>query len=93
MHYSVRFLFFFVAVLLGLGCAGEWECDDGIDDDDDGYTDCDDGDCSTDAACVEESDTDWSSCCKHCGSSSQPCGDTCISNSSTCHTSGGCACF
>lgn len=31
-------------------------------------------------------------CCKHCGSDSKPCGDTCISRSKTCHTPGGCAC-
>jgi hypothetical protein len=33
------------------------------------------------------------SCCKHCGSTSKPCGDTCISNSYTCHTPPGCACY
>lgn len=31
-------------------------------------------------------------CCKHCGSTSQPCGNSCISNSKTCHTAPGCAC-
>lgn len=31
-------------------------------------------------------------CCKHCGSSSKPCGDSCISTSSTCHSPPGCAC-
>jgi hypothetical protein len=31
-------------------------------------------------------------CCKHCGSTSQPCGDACISNKNTCHTAPGCAC-
>jgi hypothetical protein len=38
---------------------------------------------------------DWNgggACCKECGHNSQPCGDTCISNDKTCHTSGGCAC-
>jgi hypothetical protein len=30
-------------------------------------------------------------CCKHCGSNSQPCGDTCISLSKTCHVGVGCA--
>jgi endonuclease YncB( thermonuclease family) len=33
------------------------------------------------------------SCCKHCGSNSQPCGDSCISLRYTCHKSGGCACY
>ena len=32
-----------------------------------------------------------SGCCKHCGNS-QPCGDSCISWSKTCHKIGGCAC-
>lgn len=32
-------------------------------------------------------------CCKHCGSDSQPCGDTCIALDKTCRTSDGCACF
>jgi hypothetical protein len=31
-------------------------------------------------------------CCKHCGSTSQPCGNSCISNKYTCHTAPGCAC-
>ncbi|MDB5870666.1 MAG: hypothetical protein JWQ07_108 [Ramlibacter sp.] len=31
-------------------------------------------------------------CCKHC-TTGKPCGDTCISNSYTCHTPGGCACY
>lgn len=31
------------------------------------------------------------SCCKYCGES-KACGDSCISSSKTCHTSGGCAC-
>jgi len=31
-------------------------------------------------------------CCKHCGPSSQPCGDSCISRSKTCHKGRGCAC-
>ncbi|MCX6786854.1 MAG: SH3 domain-containing protein [Candidatus Kaiserbacteria bacterium] len=31
-------------------------------------------------------------CCKHCGSTSKPCGDTCISLSKTCHVGVGCAC-
>lgn len=33
-----------------------------------------------------------SRCCKHCGASSKPCGDSCISLSKQCHKSGGCAC-
>jgi hypothetical protein len=32
-------------------------------------------------------------CCKHCGSTSQPCGDTCISLNYTCYTPPGCACY
>jgi len=31
-------------------------------------------------------------CCKYCSSSSKPCGDSCISLSRNCNTSGGCAC-
>jgi len=31
-------------------------------------------------------------CCKHCGTTSKPCGDTCISNKFTCNTPPGCAC-
>jgi hypothetical protein len=30
-------------------------------------------------------------CCKVC-KTGKPCGDTCISKTETCHTSGGCAC-
>jgi hypothetical protein len=30
-------------------------------------------------------------CCKHC-TTGQPCGDTCISRTNTCHVGGGCAC-
>lgn len=30
------------------------------------------------------------SCCKHCGSTSTPCGDSCISNSYTCNQPNGC---
>lgn len=33
-----------------------------------------------------------SSCCKHCGPSSQPCGNSCISLRYTCHVGPGCAC-
>jgi hypothetical protein len=33
-----------------------------------------------------------SGCCKHCGPNSQPCGDSCISRSYTCHKGAGCAC-
>lgn len=33
-----------------------------------------------------------SSCCKVCGPNSQPCGDSCISLSYTCHKGPGCAC-
>jgi len=33
-----------------------------------------------------------SGCCKHCGPNSQPCGDSCISRSYTCHKAAGCAC-
>jgi hypothetical protein len=33
-----------------------------------------------------------SPCCKHCGSKSQPCGDSCISKSYTCRKPPGCAC-
>jgi hypothetical protein len=32
------------------------------------------------------------SCCKHCGASSQPCGDSCISKNYTCSKPPGCAC-
>ena len=32
-------------------------------------------------------------CCKHCGPTSKPCGDSCINNSYTCHTPPGCACY
>jgi hypothetical protein len=31
-------------------------------------------------------------CCKYCGSDSQPCGDSCISLNKTCHKAPGCAC-
>ncbi len=31
-------------------------------------------------------------CCKHCGGTSQPCGDSCISLKYTCHKPAGCAC-
>jgi hypothetical protein len=31
-------------------------------------------------------------CCKHCGSDSQPCGNSCISLNKTCHQPPGCAC-
>jgi len=31
-------------------------------------------------------------CCKHCGTTSKPCGDTCISLKFTCNTPPGCAC-
>ncbi|PTL75427.1 hypothetical protein [Vitiosangium sp. GDMCC 1.1324] len=37
--------------------------------------------------------TPSSSCCKHCGSGSQPCGDSCISSSYTCKKPAGCACY
>ena len=33
-----------------------------------------------------------STCCKHCGPSSKPCGNSCISLSKTCHKGRGCAC-
>ncbi|MCB9712934.1 MAG: hypothetical protein H6712_03715 [Myxococcales bacterium] len=33
-----------------------------------------------------------STCCKHCGPSSKPCGNSCISLSKTCHKGQGCAC-
>lgn len=33
-----------------------------------------------------------SGCCKHCGSNSKPCGDSCISLKYTCHKGAGCAC-
>ncbi len=36
--------------------------------------------------------TSSGACCKHCGSTSQACGDTCISKTKTCHTAPGCAC-
>lgn len=36
--------------------------------------------------------SDYTTCCKHCGEVSQPCGDTCIELADSCHTSGGCAC-
>lgn len=32
-------------------------------------------------------------CCKHCGPTSKPCGDSCISNNKTCHVGQGCACY
>jgi hypothetical protein len=32
-------------------------------------------------------------CCKHCGPNSQPCGESCISLSKTCHKGAGCACY
>lgn len=32
-------------------------------------------------------------CCKHCGSGSKPCGDSCIAKSKQCHKTGGCACY
>lgn len=35
---------------------------------------------------------DNTDCCKYCGDNSKACGDTCISNDKTCHTTGGCAC-
>ena len=75
-------------------CRSE-DCTDGIDNDDDGDKDCNDDDCQFEDACGFGDETGGSTsggCCKYCGSTSQPCGDTCISNSSTCHTSGGCAC-
>ena len=31
-------------------------------------------------------------CCKHCGSNSQPCGDSCIALNKTCYVGQGCAC-
>ncbi|MCB1194478.1 MAG: hypothetical protein KDK90_28860 [Leptospiraceae bacterium] len=33
-----------------------------------------------------------SSCCKYCGSDSQACGDSCVSNSYNCIQNIGCAC-
>jgi hypothetical protein len=33
-----------------------------------------------------------STCCKHCGPSSKPCGNSCISLSKSCHKGRGCAC-
>jgi hypothetical protein len=35
--------------------------------------------------------TSSGTCCKICRTG-KPCGDTCIDQSETCHTSGGCAC-
>ncbi|HEX5754529.1 MAG TPA: hypothetical protein VFZ09_50565 [Archangium sp.] len=32
-------------------------------------------------------------CCKHCGGSSKPCGDSCINSSYTCSKPAGCACY
>lgn len=32
-------------------------------------------------------------CCKHCGSTSRPCGDTCIASDKVCHVGSGCACY
>ena len=32
-------------------------------------------------------------CCKHCGSGSKPCGDSCISSSYDCKKPAGCACY
>lgn len=37
--------------------------------------------------------TSSSSCCKHCGSGSQPCGDRSISSSYTCKKPASCACY
>ncbi len=36
--------------------------------------------------------TSGTACCKHCGSNSQPCGDSCISLKYTCSKPPGCAC-
>jgi hypothetical protein len=73
--------------MLGLACATEVECGDGLDDDCDGKVDCEDDDCLEDA----ETCTPESACCKVC-TSGEACGDSCIDSSSTCSTSGGCAC-
>lgn len=62
-----------------------------------GYTCEYDGDA---AACTAPSSGGGSSagggggtCCKHCGSGSKPCGDSCISVSYTCNKGPGCACY
>ncbi|MCA9710746.1 MAG: hypothetical protein KDK70_33200 [Myxococcales bacterium] len=36
--------------------------------------------------------TPSATCCRHCGPTSKPCGDSCISRSKTCHKGRGCAC-
>ena len=38
------------------------------------------------------STTPTSTCCKHCGSGSKPCGDSCINSSYSCTKPAGCAC-
>ena len=43
-------------------------------------------------AASSHADASGSLCCKHCGPSSKPCGDSCISRSKTCHKGPGCAC-
>ncbi len=54
----------FIEDFLGTGDSGEpcasseSVCDDGIDDDCDGFTDCDDSDCAADAACSSTCDGD-----------------------------------
>ncbi len=43
--------------------------------------------------CAAAEDDPYDPCCKHCGQSSKPCGDSCIANDKECHKEPGCACY
>jgi len=46
----------------------------------------------TQAPLPTQKPTTAGNCCKYCGSTSKPCGDSCISNAYTCSKPVGCAC-
>ncbi len=50
-------------------------------------------DCDLDSfACESTSGGGGGTCCKRCGTTSKPCGDSCIPKANTCHQGPGCAC-
>lgn len=50
------------------------------------------GGCGTSEGPEPSGPSATAACCKHCGATSKPCGDTCISKDKTCHVGPGCAC-
>jgi hypothetical protein len=43
--------------------------------------------------CLSADADGFDPCCKHCGQTSKPCGDSCIANDKECHKDPGCACY